>query len=154
MRITKFRNQSTRKDEQPVTRRPSHQASLNRRETRTWRRPRLPPKKGVGRQTPTPPVVPRGKANALAALRAKRQLQRHNHACRARLLVALGRPRTFALANCRRKSWHSSDHRPPTSQANTTKRERPNRPANSGYVASFLCLALAWAAHSGTSRAC
>ena len=57
----------------------------------------------------------RERANALAALQAKRQLQHHNHACRARLLVALGRPRTFALANCRRKSWHSSDHLPPTS---------------------------------------
>ena len=90
----------------------------------------------------------RERANALAALQAKRQLHRHNHGCRARLLVALGRPRTFALANCRRKSWHSSDHLPPTSQANTTKRERPNRPANSGYVASFLCLALARAAPS------
>ena len=52
----------------------------------------------------------RERANALAALQAKRQLQRHNRACRARLLVALGRPRTFALANCRRKSWHSPNH--------------------------------------------
>ena len=36
------------------------------RETRTWHRPPLPPKKGLGRQTPTPPVVPGGKERTLS----------------------------------------------------------------------------------------
>ena len=36
------------------------------RETRTWHRPPLPPKKGLGRQTRTPPVVPGGKERTLS----------------------------------------------------------------------------------------
>ena len=147
-----IRNQSTRKikNEQPAGRSLSDPAtkphSTGERET-YLASTSTSAEEGVGPSDPNATRRSRReRANALAALQAKRQLQRHNHACRARLLVALGRPRTFALAKCRRKSWHSSDHLPPTSQAKTTKRERPNRPANSGYVASFLCLALARAA--------
>ena len=52
-------------------------------------------------------------------------------------LCGFGEASNLRLGQLRRKSWHSSDHLPPTSQANTTKRERPNRPANSGYVESI-----------------
>ena len=66
-----IRNQSTRKikNEQPAGRSLADPAtkphSTGERERRTWHRPPLPLKKGLGHQTPTPPVVPEGKERTL-----------------------------------------------------------------------------------------
>ena len=74
----------------------------------------------------------RDKAKALAALQARRTRQRKSQAASALRWTGKGSPRTLAFAKCRKKSRVSSDHRPPTSHASTTRRALPNWPDSSG----------------------
>ena len=79
-------------------------------------------------------------------------IHRRNHAALARDWRGTTSVRALALASCRKNACVSSDHLPPTSQARTTSFARPKRPVNSGYVRSFLLLAMARAAPSSLSQ--
>ena len=80
----------------------------------------------------------RDRAKALPALHAKMELHLLNHAAFTRFCSRSGTDSAFAFARLRRKWAVSSDHRPPVSAPNTTRRARPPSPTNSGYVVSFL----------------
>ena len=77
-------------------------------------------------------------ANACAAQHDNALHQRLNQERRATARISGGSDLALAWARCRKKSWASSDHRPPVSQARTTKRARPNSPVNSGYLRSLV----------------
>ena len=78
----------------------------------------------------------RDRAKDLAALQAMITRHRINHAASALRWRRKGSPRALALAKCRKKSRVSSDHRPPTSQARTTR--GPSKLARQLWVSSFL----------------
>ena len=80
----------------------------------------------------------RDRAKDLAALQAMITRHRINHAASALRWRGKGSPRSLALAMCRKKTRVSSDHRPPTSHARTTRRDLPNWPDNSGHRLSWL----------------
>ena len=64
------------------------------------------------------------------------------------LFVGEGKsPLALALARCRKKSRVSSDHRPPTSHARTTRQDLAYWPDSSGYRLSFRALAVSNEAH-------
>ena len=66
-----------------------------------------------------------------SAGQANMEPHRRNHA-RGRACNNSGTSRTFAAANPQRKEAVSSEKRPPTSPASTTKRALPPSPTNSG----------------------
>ena len=73
-----------------------------------------------------------------AAVQANIEPQRILHACSTRLRITGVSERALALASRLKNALVSSDHRPFTSPAQTTKRARARGTTNSGYVASFL----------------
>ena len=75
-------------------------------------------------------------ANAWAAQHASAVHHLRNHARRAAWRISRGSQRALALASRLRKSWASSDHLPPVSQASTTRRARPWSPEISGCPSS------------------
>ena len=98
---------------------------------------------GVGPSTPAEQSLSRRKsAKARAAAQANMEPHRRNHAARARPCNNSGTSRTFAAANPRRKEAVSSEKRPPTSPASTTKRAQPPSPTNSGWRHAWLCCTL------------
>ena len=77
---------------------------------------------------PSAPKPPRRSsndmANACAAQHDNAVHQRLNHERRATARISGGSDLALARARCRKKSWASSDHLLPVSQARTTKRAR------------------------------
>ena len=77
-----------------------------------------------------------------AAEQARVALHLRNHAASTLPWRRCGADCALALARADKNCAVSALQRPPTSAANTTRRARPPSPDSSGYVASFLLLAL------------
>ena len=93
----------------------------------------LPAEEGVTPSAPTPGLRSSSEsANARALAQASMDDHRCCHACRARSTRTRGTERALALANWLTKARASSDQRPPTSAARTTRRVRPWWPESSG----------------------
>ena len=103
------------------------------------------PLRGTKRVAPSEPIAvrrsKRDKANALAAAQDSIAPHLSRQTCSTLLRETNGSALDLALANWLMKDRVSSDHRPPTSPARTTKRARRWEATSSGYALSFRRLA-------------
>ena len=100
------------------------------------------PVPGTGRRSNRETAKDRAVEQARVALHLR------NHAASTLPWRRCGADCALALARADKNCAVSTLQRPPTSAASTTKRARPPSPDSSGYVASFLLLALCSAAPS------
>ena len=108
------------------------------------------------RHAPSAPRAPgnskRDDATALATVQEKSEPHLRRQACSTLLRSKGGTDRALARARELKNLCVSWDHRPQTSTASTTKRARPRRPTNSGYLRSLRCRVAAKATPSTCTR--